>query len=106
MFERDDGRALGDSFVECANLKSHLVLRYFLIFFRVLILHVRVDHRMLVFFLQHEFIDLLDPTQLTVKLEPLRYMHRVKVLISSVIIFSILWLRLFAFFLTKFLDFI
>jgi hypothetical protein len=106
MFERDDRRALGDSFVERANLKSHLVLRYVLILFRSIILQKRVDHRMLVFFLQHEVIDLLDPTQLTVKLEPLRYMHRVMVLISSVTIFSILWLRLFAFFLTKFLDFI
>ncbi len=55
---------------------------------------------MLVFFFKHEVIDLLDPTQLTVKLEPFRYMHLVMVLVSSV------WLRLFAFFLTNFLDFI
>jgi hypothetical protein len=55
---------------------------------------------MLVFFLKHEVIDLIDPTQLTVKLEPFRYMHRVMVLVSSV------RLRLFAFFLTNFLDFI
>ena len=55
---------------------------------------------MLVIFLKHEVIDLLDPTQLTVKLEPFRYMHRVMVLVSS------FRLRLFAFFLTNFLDFI
>jgi hypothetical protein len=106
MFERDDGRALGDSFVERAYLKSHLVLRYVLIFFRSIILQIRMDHRMLVFFLQNEVIDLLEPTQLTVKLEPLWYMNRVMVLISSVTIFSFLWLRLFAFFLTNILDFI
>ena len=103
MFERDDGRALGDSFVESANLKSHLVLRYVLIFFWFRILQVRVDHRMLVFFLQHEVIDVLNVTKLTVKLEPLWYMHRVIVLFSSVWFLNHFHLFLpFSFFLSTF----
>jgi len=67
MFERDDGRALGDSFVERANLKSHLVLRYVLIFCYWISSHpIRVDHQVLVFLLELQVFN-LDVPHLAVK---------------------------------------
>jgi hypothetical protein len=67
MFERDDGRALGDSFVERANLKSHLVLRDVLIFcYWIKCLPIRVDHQVLVFLLELQVFN-LDVPHLAVK---------------------------------------
>ena len=67
MFERDDGRALGDSFVERAHLKSHLVLRYVLIFSCWIIGFIWVNHQVFMVSLQLEVVDLLDVTELAVK---------------------------------------
>ena len=68
MFERDDGRALGDSFVERANFKSHLELRYVLIFcYWIKCPPIRVDHQVLVFLLELQVANLLDVPHLAVK---------------------------------------
>ncbi len=82
MFERDDGRALGDSFVERANLKSHLALRYVLIFFRWILLPKRVDHQVLVFLLELQVFK-LDVPHLAVKGEPFGNLDRILALNSS-----------------------
>ena len=86
MFERDDGRALGDSFVERANLKSHLILRYVLIICSWIRLPIRVDHQVLVFLLELQVFNLDDVPHFAVKGEPFGNLDRILALNSSILI--------------------
>jgi len=53
--------------VKRANLKSHLELRYVLIFCNWVTLPIRVYHQVLVFLLELQVVNLLDVPHLAVK---------------------------------------